>query len=87
VTSGSLAGTDAFAGALTRTAGEAVGPYGILQGTLSLNSNYNLTYVGANLSIGQRAITVFFHGFLGRQLQGIVKKVVDFRSILVIEFH
>jgi hypothetical protein len=58
VTSGSLAFTDAFAGALTRTAGEAVGDYGILQGTLSLNSNYNLTYVGANLSIGQRAITV-----------------------------
>ena len=58
VTSGSLAFTDAFAGALTRTAGEAVGTYGILQGTLALNSNYNLTYVGANLSIGQRAITV-----------------------------
>ncbi|HEX6429071.1 MAG TPA: MBG domain-containing protein, partial [Niastella sp.] len=58
VTSGSLAFTDAFAGALTRTAGEAVGSYSVLQGTLALNSNYNLTYVGANLSITHRAITV-----------------------------
>src|ERR1700744_2533127 len=58
ITSGTLAGTDAFTGALTRTPGENVGSYAITQGTLALNTNYNLTYNGANLTIGQRAITV-----------------------------
>ncbi|WP_205510691.1 MBG domain-containing protein [Longitalea arenae] len=58
ITSGSLAFTDDFTGALTRAAGENVGLYAIQQGTLALNGNYDLTYIGANLSIGQRAITV-----------------------------
>ncbi|WP_163024560.1 MBG domain-containing protein, partial [Pseudomonas viridiflava] len=30
----------------------------INQGTLALNSNYSLTYVGANLTIGAKTITV-----------------------------
>jgi hypothetical protein len=51
VTSGSLAFSDAFSGSLTRVAGEALGTYPILQGTLALNDNYTLTYVGANLTI------------------------------------
>jgi len=58
ITSGSLAFSDAFSGALTRVAGENVGAYAIQQGTLALTSNYDLTYVGANLSITTRAITV-----------------------------
>ncbi|HEX6429982.1 MAG TPA: MBG domain-containing protein, partial [Niastella sp.] len=58
VTSGSLAFTDAFAGALTRAAGEDIGAYAILQGTLALNSNYNLSYIGANLTINKRALTI-----------------------------
>ncbi|WP_207510372.1 MBG domain-containing protein [Longitalea luteola] len=58
ITSGSLAFTDDFTGALTRTAGENVGAYAIQQGSLALNANYNLSYIGANLTIGQRAITV-----------------------------
>jgi gliding motility-associated-like protein len=53
-----LIGTDAFTGALTRDPGETVNSYAITQGTLALNSNYNLTYTGANLTIGQKAITV-----------------------------
>ncbi len=50
--SGSLVNGDAFSGALTRVAGEdAPGPYAINQGSLLLTSNYNLIYVGANLTI------------------------------------
>jgi len=52
VTAGSLAAGDSFTGALTRVAGEAVSSYAILQGTLALNSNYTLSYVGATLTIG-----------------------------------
>ena len=40
-----------FTGSLSRVAGENVGTYAITQGTLALNSNYNLTFVGANLKI------------------------------------
>ncbi|GAA4102880.1 MBG domain-containing protein [Mucilaginibacter panaciglaebae] len=58
ITSGALVGTDAFTGAPTRDAGEDVGSYAIKQGTLALNNNYTLTYTGANLSIGRKAITV-----------------------------
>ena len=49
---------DSFSGALTRVAGEAVGSYAITQGTLALSANYALTYVGANLTITARPITV-----------------------------
>lgn len=42
---------DVFAGALTRVAGEGVGTYAITQGTVSAGGNYNITYVGANLTI------------------------------------
>jgi hypothetical protein len=58
ITSGSLAGADSFVGALTRNSGESVGIYAITQGSLALSPNYALTYVGANLSIGQRPVTV-----------------------------
>src|SRR5205814_1865835 len=58
ITSGSLVGTDTFSGALTRTAGENVGPYAILQGTVSLSSNYVLTFNGANLTITPRVIKI-----------------------------
>jgi hypothetical protein len=59
ITSGSLAFNDAFTGALERASGESVtgGPYAILQGTLALNSNYALTYVGATLSISPAPAT------------------------------
>ena len=53
-----LIGTDTFTGSLTRSPGENVGSYGINQGTLALNGNYTLTYVGASLTIGAKAITV-----------------------------
>ncbi|HEY0899107.1 MAG TPA: MBG domain-containing protein, partial [Sphingobacteriaceae bacterium] len=51
ITSGSLVNGDLFSGALSRMTGEAAGSYPILQGTLSLSSNYDLTYSGANFII------------------------------------
>ncbi|MGM9478957.1 MBG domain-containing protein, partial [Pedobacter sp. GSP4] len=49
---------DSFTGALTRAVGENVGTYAITKGTLALNGNYTLTYVGADLTIGAKTITV-----------------------------
>src|SRR5436309_10895328 len=56
--SGSLSGTDVFTGALTRVAGENVGTYAITQGTVALSDNYTLSYVGADLTIGKRLVTI-----------------------------
>jgi hypothetical protein len=61
VTDGSLAFDDAFTGELSREPGEDVGEYAITQGTLSLGSNYDLTFVGANLTITPRPVTVTAH--------------------------
>src|SRR5207302_2042742 len=58
ITLGTLAFGDAFSGELTRTAGEDVGLYAITRNTLTLGSNYALTYTPANFSIGQRPVTV-----------------------------
>ncbi|MCZ0734494.1 MBG domain-containing protein [Phreatobacter sp. AB_2022a] len=60
VTSGSLAGGDSLTGGLATTATGAsnVGSYPITQGDLAVSSNYALTYVGASLTVTQRAIAV-----------------------------
>jgi hypothetical protein len=58
ITSGTLAFSDSFSGGLSRAAGENVGSYAIGKGTLALNSNYTLAYVGANLTITARPLTV-----------------------------
>src|SRR4029077_10219588 len=58
ITSGALYFGDTFGGALDRVAGENVGAYAIGQGTLSLSSNYVLTYVGDVFTISTRAVTV-----------------------------
>ncbi|KAB1155646.1 hypothetical protein F7018_11630, partial [Tenacibaculum aiptasiae] len=58
VTNGSLVGSDAFTGSLARATGEAQGNYGITQGTLALNSNYDVTFVGANFYIDYRFIRI-----------------------------
>jgi phospholipase C len=55
ITSGTLAGGDTFGGALTREPGEDVGSYAIGQGTLTAGANYELTYVGAGLTIAAAA--------------------------------
>lgn len=56
ITSGSLVGTDSFSGTLDRVAGEDVGTYAIGQGTLTLGGNYNLSYIGANLTITDKIV-------------------------------
>jgi gliding motility-associated-like protein len=48
---------DALTGALTRVAGETVGPYAINQGTLT-NANYDITYIGNNFTITKRSLTI-----------------------------
>ncbi|RQO67612.1 hypothetical protein DBR43_24120 [Pedobacter sp. KBW06] len=53
-----LIGTDTFTGNLDRAAGEDVGTYAIGQGNLSLGTNYQITYVPANLTITSKTITV-----------------------------
>ena len=58
VTTGTLASGDNFTGAVTRAPGEDVGSYAITQGTLALPSDYTLAFIGANLSITARPVTV-----------------------------
>jgi hypothetical protein len=58
VTSGWLVSGDRFSGSLTRVAGENVGSYAIQQGTLALSTNYALSYIGENLTIDPRPITI-----------------------------
>ena len=62
ITSGSLITPDTFSGSLTRAAGNNVGTYAITQGTVALNTNYALTYIGANLTINARPVTVTANG-------------------------
>src|SRR5205823_3888204 len=58
VTSGTIVTGDVPSGSLTRVPGENVGSYAINKGTYTYGSNYAEIYVGANLSITQRAITI-----------------------------
>ena len=55
-----LANGDTLSGALATSATTAsnVGIYGITQGTLAASGNYALNYASADLTVGQRAITV-----------------------------
>jgi hypothetical protein len=57
ITSGSIYGSDAPTGSLSRVAGEDVGTYAIQQNDLTYGSNYNETYVGADLTIGAKTLT------------------------------
>ena len=52
-----LVGSDVLTGALTRAAGEIVGPYAISQGTLN-NANYDITYVSSNFTITKKPLTI-----------------------------
>jgi hypothetical protein len=47
-----------FTGALSREAGENVGVYNILQGTLSAGGNYTINFVGADFTITPASATV-----------------------------
>ncbi|WP_208299859.1 MBG domain-containing protein [Azorhizobium sp. AG788] len=60
LTSGTLYGGDTLTGALATAASPTanVGTYGIGQGTLSASPNYAITYVGANVTVTPRPISV-----------------------------
>src|SRR5262249_37613804 len=58
ITSGALVNGDTLSGALTRATGAHVGSYAIQQGTVAASANYNLTYIGANLSITPAPLTI-----------------------------
>src|SRR5207248_3819690 len=58
ISHGSLVGSNAFSGALTRASGENVGSYAIALGTLTLGSNYELSLVSDEFAITARPITV-----------------------------
>ncbi len=60
-TSNGLVGSDMLSGALTRATGEHIGSYAIMQGTLAAGSNYILNYIGANLSITAKPVTITAH--------------------------
>ncbi|MFZ9786499.1 MAG: MBG domain-containing protein, partial [Ilumatobacteraceae bacterium] len=49
---------DGLTGALSRAGGENVGTYAINQGTVSAGSNYTISFIGANLTITAKPITV-----------------------------
>ncbi len=53
-----LLGSDTFTGSITRGAGENVGTYSILVGSLSLPSNYQLIYVGDTLTVTAKPLTI-----------------------------
>ncbi|OOQ59962.1 cadherin-like beta sandwich domain-containing protein [Mucilaginibacter pedocola] len=61
-TADALLGGDTFTGAITRAPGETFGNYAIGQGTLALNSNYAINFIGANLAIGKRPIRIDYYG-------------------------
>jgi fibronectin-binding autotransporter adhesin len=60
VTTGNVVSGDTLSGSLARAAGESVGTYAITQGgvTNAANGNYDISFVGANLTINRRAITI-----------------------------
>ena len=58
ITNGTLIGSDSFTGEISRETGEDAGTYSIEQGTLSLTSNYDLTYESADFTIDKAAATI-----------------------------
>jgi uncharacterized repeat protein (TIGR01451 family) len=78
ITSGSLAFNDTFSGVLTRDPGEAAGTYAIRQGTLALDSNYTLTYVGADLTILPASINTAPTANPGESYLGAVNTAIQF---------
>ncbi len=58
--SGSLVEGDSLSDSLTRDEGENAGQYNINQGSLSAGSNYDLTYVGAKLTINKADQSITF---------------------------
>ena len=58
ITSGTLYAGDLLAGSLARAAGENVGAYAITQNIPFTNTNYSISYVGDNLTVTPKPLTV-----------------------------
>jgi len=58
IMSGTLFGTDKITGTLIRQEGEKIGNYVILIGSVSINDNYNLTYISKNFTINPLEVQV-----------------------------
>ncbi|WP_158607328.1 MBG domain-containing protein [Rhodohalobacter sp. SW132] len=58
ITTGSLVDGDGLSGELNRTAGQNVGTYAIEQGDLTAGSNYDLSFVEADLEITPRVLAI-----------------------------
>ena len=83
VTSGSLAGSDAFTGSLTRASGETIGNYQISVGTLSAGANYLTTFTPGSFSVlaassGVSDVSLFTNPlwriYLGDELDEVVAR-------------
>ena len=57
-TASGLVGSDTITGSLSRAAGNNVGTYDILQGTLSAGDNYEITYTKATFTINKKALNI-----------------------------
>ena len=81
-TSTSLIGNDGLTGALTRNQGEAPGNYAITQGSLTAGSNYQITYIGNDLTIKaiqpDNFLASLFQANLGRPIISVADKVINF---------
>ena len=58
ISAGSLVDDDVFSGEVVRVPGEDAGAYAIQQGSLTLGSNYSLTFVEGAFKIGQRPLVI-----------------------------
>jgi hypothetical protein len=72
ITSGALVGADALGGSLERAPGEDPGVYAIVQGSLTAGPNYDLHYVGADLTILEVSGSWTFRGFFLPVVMGAV---------------
>ncbi|SFF82415.1 Por secretion system C-terminal sorting domain-containing protein [Pontibacter chinhatensis] len=57
ITAGTVVNGDSFSGSLERESGENVRGYAINKGTLSLGSNYSLSFEGAQFTINPKQVT------------------------------
>jgi uncharacterized repeat protein (TIGR02543 family) len=67
ITNGELIEGDEFSGELFRSVGEDVGVYAINQGTLTAGDNYNIAFIGENLTVVHREISIIVHSNLFKE--------------------
>ncbi|MFA5172878.1 MAG: YDG domain-containing protein [Candidatus Paceibacterota bacterium] len=80
ITYGSLVGSDAFTGNITRDSGEDVGDYSIKKGDLTLSENYNLSFIPASFTITPKALSVSGISSILKTYDGNTTAGVDFST-------